>query len=184
MIKFVSVDISNIEYNDEKISSSYFCKRVNEYQTLEDKTRCYYSYLILKNLFAKIKINLDNLNIKADKNGKPFVENVPIYFSISHSKNYVAAAISDKQIGLDIQSKSEYNSQIAKRYFSKTDNYKLEKAKQKDLMFTRFWTKFESSLKLFGSIAKFKSNTKKLKHKFKQYKDNNNNKYFLCITHF
>lgn len=177
-------DITNISNYDENISSSYFCKRINEYQTKEDKARCYYSYLILKNLFAKYKIDLDSLNIKTDKNGKPFVEKISIYFSISHSKNFVAAAISNNQIGLDIQAKSEYNNQIAKRYFSKSDNLKLEKAKQKDLMFTKLWTKFESSLKIFGNITQFKSNTKKLKHKFIQYKDFKNNKYFLCITHF
>lgn len=38
-----------------------------------------------------------------NENGKPYFKNSKIYFSISHSSEYVACIVSDNEIGIDIQ---------------------------------------------------------------------------------
>ena len=41
--------------------------------------------------------------IKYGVHGKPYLENVPFYFNISHSGEYVICAYDDKPVGADIQ---------------------------------------------------------------------------------
>lgn len=182
MLKLAIFDVSNIKYNGEKIGSPYFCQRVNDYKTTTDKTRCFYGYVLLKNLLKEINIELDNLNIITNQFGKPIAENLKYDFSISHSKNLVAVAVSNQNIGLDVQVVRDCNQKVAERYFSKFDNVKLNSSKHQDLLFTKLWTKYESSLKLFGCRKNFCNNAQPIKHKFKALKDKEKSKYFLCLT--
>ena len=80
------------------------------------------------------------------KNGKPFLKNLPYYYSISHSKNLVGLAIGDKPVGFDIEfNKTERDfEKISKRY---------EKEIKTKKEFYEFWTKHEAKIKL-GSEKK------------------------------
>ncbi|MBQ6816778.1 MAG: hypothetical protein IJP26_06090 [Clostridia bacterium] len=48
------------------------------------------------------KFGINNPVIVRDKNGKPFIEH-NVYFSVSHSKDFVALAFSENKIGIDIE---------------------------------------------------------------------------------
>lgn len=76
--------------------------------------------------------------------GKPFLKNLPYYYSISHSKNIVGLAFSDIQVGFDIEhNKTERNfEKISKRY-----GQKIKTKKE----FYEFWTKHEAKIK-FGKV--------------------------------
>lgn len=76
-------------------------------------------------------------------NGKPFLINLPYYYSISHSQNIVGIAFGDKQVGFDI----EYN--LAERDFEKISKRYGENIKSKK-EFYEFWTKNEAKIK-FGT---------------------------------
>ncbi len=65
-----------------------------------------------------------NAPLKKDARGKPYFEGVPIYVSISHSKGTCLAAISDGEIGADIEltgGEAEHLSRLARRYFTKAE---------------------------------------------------------------
>ena len=47
--------------------------------------------------------NIDKFEIVYTENGKPYLKNLNIYISISHSEDYVCICISDKEVGVDIQ---------------------------------------------------------------------------------
>ena len=70
-----------------------------------------------------VKIISQNYGIKKseiefffDDNGKPFVKNAGIFISISHSDNLVICAVSDKNIGVDIEKIRKVNFRTAKRF--------------------------------------------------------------------
>lgn len=69
-----------------------------------------------------------SLTYRYGENGKPYLENYPnIYFSLSHSGDYVVCAFSDKEVGVDIQEHRELKTDIAGRFFSSEDKELLQK---------------------------------------------------------
>lgn len=50
--------------------------------------------------------------------GKPVIKNLPLFVSLSHSKNITVSAVSDNPVGIDIEYKSERDYiAIAERFF-------------------------------------------------------------------
>ena len=74
--------------------------RINKLRVTDDKLRCLGAGLLIELIKKKYNINS---NPVIDKFGKPYFENSDIYFNISHSGNYVVAAVSEHEIGVDIQ---------------------------------------------------------------------------------
>lgn len=93
------------------------------------------------------------MTYQTDSNGKPFFLNYPdLYFSLSHSGQWVFCALSDSQIGADVQVLSKYHERIAKRYFSEKEALALSclSGSKQDFEFTRMWVRKESAVKYFG----------------------------------
>ena len=85
--------------------------------------------------------------IERTENGKPYLKNISdIYFNISHSGNAVAVAISDNEIGIDIEKIKTPNLKVAERFF--TENEK--KYINSDIDFFEIWTKKEAYFKQLG----------------------------------
>lgn len=79
----------------------------------------------------------ERLGISAEKSGpfsvafghggKPYLTKYPdIYYSLSHSGEYVCCALGDIPVGADIQKVTRCRSGIARRFFTKEDNRKLD----------------------------------------------------------
>ena len=110
---------------------------------------------VLSEVLLKYALQKDGVifpkEVLADKNGKPYIDG--IFFNISHSNEYVAVAISDKEVGCDIEKITDINSDIAKRYFSPKEYEKIiacESEEEKKILFFRLWTLKESFLKAIG----------------------------------
>lgn len=84
--------------------------------------------------------------------GKPFLTECPdVHFNISHSGEYVCCAVSECEVGVDIQRYQEKVGGIAERFFTEADNNLLENSNGKKLeMFFRIWSVRESYMKLTG----------------------------------
>lgn len=65
-----------------------------------------------------LNIAPESLIILADKNGKPYIENCPIHFNISHCENILAYTFSKEEIGIDIEKIRPISLSVAKRFFS------------------------------------------------------------------
>ena len=88
--------------------------------------------------------------------GKPYLaKREDIHFNISHSGDYVCAAVSDKPVGVDIQFREENHireRKVAERFFTAADRKRLGAcayAQYHDL-FYRIWSIRESYVKLTG----------------------------------
>ena len=65
----------------------------------EDKKRSIASSLLLKNYLLQHRKTLNDVTTAPD--GKPYVEG--LHFSLSHSGTYAALAVSEEEIGVDIE---------------------------------------------------------------------------------
>ena len=90
------------------------------------------------------------LNIVVNENGKPYFSDRKLFFSISHSDEYIACAVYEKEIGLDIQTRVKYNPKLAQRFFKNDEILYIQHFKDCDRAFTEIWCKKESRLKALG----------------------------------
>ena len=96
-------------------------------------------------------IDTEDLALDRSQNGKPFFRDSSVAFSLTHSKGYIAAALSDEgEVGIDIEA-SDYSREkaqkLAQRYFCDGEKEEFARAPEG---FLRIWTKKEALFKLGG----------------------------------
>lgn len=84
---------------------------------------------------------------------KPVIRGkLPVYFNISHSGDWIVAAFSGREVGVDIEYKGQAPLEVARRYFHPAELECLCKSSrqlQEDLFYT-YWTAKESFAKYSG----------------------------------
>lgn len=144
-------------------------ERIKQFCFFRDARNC-----LLGDILARVEIcrftdlDMKQIDFSVNEHGKPFiVDKIPIQFNISHSGNYIACAITDGPVGVDIELVKTANMQIAKRFFT-TDETAYIMDGHKNIRFYEVWTKKESRIKWEGmglhkplpSFSVFKSNSK------------------------
>lgn len=89
--------------------------------------------------------------ICTSKNGKPYFADSNVYFNYSHSKHYIACAVSGYEVGIDIEETTRHISdKVSKRYLENEDS--SEKRLEK-------WVRKEAYSKLrgLGLLMKFQT---------------------------
>ena len=120
--------------------------------------------------------NINQYDIDYNEYGKPYLKNVNnVYFNISNTSNINVCVVSDKEIGVDIES-PKYVDGIFNMVFTKKEKEIVRMSDNKELDFIKIWTMKESYVKLLGVGISFglKSvDTTKLTDKidFKYYKN-------------
>ena len=86
------------------------------------------------------------------ENGKPYFRDLPFYFNLSHSGDYVFCAISTEEMGTDIQQHCGKDvEKLAGRFFSGRETAALERAGTgREGLFYRLWARKEAYGKLTG----------------------------------
>ena len=115
----------------------------------EDKIRSVAAFLLLERALQDLGIS-PVPEFAYEEFGKPYLPGYPVHFSLSHTKNAVACAISDRPIGVDVQEKMKYSSRLSQRICSDTERTALENAEDKGLVLTALWTKKEALAKCSG----------------------------------
>lgn len=84
-------------------------------------------------------------------NGKPMLAEWPhIHFSLSHCREAAACVVSDKPVGIDIESIDHYDEAVAAQVMSDAELRKIHASPSPQIAFTRLWTMKESLYKLTG----------------------------------
>lgn len=93
-----------------------------------------------------------SLSYTYGENGKPYFKDLPFYFNLSHSGDYVLCGFSDVEIGADIQKHCGKNvEKLARRFFSEREADALEQAgEEREKLFYRLWARKEAYGKLTG----------------------------------
>lgn len=95
-----------------------------------------------------------SLTYRYGEKGKPYFENIPLFFSLSHSGEYVLCAVSRRELGADIQKIQSADAlKLANRFFSESECRILEGCEshwERQRLFFGFWTRKEAYGKLTG----------------------------------
>ena len=93
----------------------------------------------------------DRLEIGEDQRGKPHLVNHPdIHFNISHSQQFVVCAISDQQIGVDIEVERMVSNDLAQRIMTEKEFNQFQNMENSVNYFFTIWTLKESYMKYTG----------------------------------
>lgn len=113
--------------------------------------------IMVQYLLGKQKTNqgkISSFPFAYTKEGKPYIPMQPNFcFNISHTKEWVAVAVADVQLGIDIEMLRSYKPEVAKRFFHKDEYAFLESLPNhlRNVSFTRLWTLKESYVKCTGT---------------------------------
>ena len=113
---------------------------------------CVLAYLLLKKGLHDNYGIIENPVFEYNEHGKPFIVGYPeIYFNLSHCKEAVVCVISDKPIGVDVESIREYKESLVRYTMNDEEIHEIESAEHPDVAFIRLWTMKEATLKLIGT---------------------------------
>ena len=154
-------------YDEKEFKSGY--KEVNEYRKNKinklkdpkDKARSLTAGILFLEACRAFGIEELVNFVKDGEHGKPYFDcpddmfpnGQRIYFSISHSKDYVLIGMSDEQIGVDIQYMQEIKADIASKCFTKEEQNLYYKASEDEYItiFYQIWCLKESFSKYKGT---------------------------------
>jgi len=125
----------NLTPKEQEVVNSYREHRQREW---------YCSRFLIKSLTEKT-----GCTIVKDAYGKPILENSSCHISLSHSQNRVAAIISDKSVGIDIQKEEDKISRIHRKFVSEQEIEHLDQ-EHLDACYHVFWGAKESMYKAWG----------------------------------
>ncbi len=116
----------------------------------DDKRRCIAAEALLR--YALQELGINDYRMLTEENGKPYLQDLPVHFSLSHSGDWVLCALSSLPVGCDIQKIERTDLKLARRYFSPKETELLEAApaEQQNELFCRLWVLKESLGKAQG----------------------------------
>lgn len=85
------------------------------------------------------------------QNGKPTLMELPdVHFNLSHCRVAVACAVSDEEVGIDVEVLGRYKPTLARHTMNAEELQEIANADSPDIAFTRLWTMKEAYAKLTG----------------------------------
>ncbi len=181
--KYDICDLTNEEYNKYfSLMSPEKQQRVNKFRFADDKKRTVAGEMLARKTIAEW-CSVDETDIVFYKNehGKPYLKDLPCYFNISHSRDFVVCAVSENEIGIDIEKIRPIDLKIAKRVFNETELkllFTTPKENQQDIFFS-LWTQKEAILKCLGTGFSDNKNHNKSDFEITQFKIHD---YFVTIA--
>lgn len=153
-------DEKNFEDGYKKVCT-YRKNKIDALKIQEEKARSLTAGLLFEEACKTFGLEMLLVKLNDDEHGKPFFDcpddlfpgGKPMYFNISHSKNYVMVGISDGPIGVDIQYMEPLKSDIASRFFHPDEQDLYMKASDEEYLetFFRIWCLKESYVKFLGT---------------------------------
>ena len=124
--------------------------KIDFFRFEKDKKLSAGAYLLLKKLL--LEKNITNPLFKIEKYGKAYISNFEnIYFNLSHSSKMVLCAISDREVGVDIEYiDHEIDLNIAKHYFYNKEYESIMNSQNPADEFFKYWVLKESYMKYTG----------------------------------
>ena len=162
-------DLKGLTKNyDEKLNTLHEARaeKVKNYKMSEDKIRGLGAGLLLeKALEDYLKVNGEKPMVKDEQGrycisyeygpqGKPYLKEYPnVQFSLSHSGMRVMVALSDTEVGLDVQQMCGYKDKIVKRFYHQNEQealLELTDDVQREKLFYDIWCCKEAYIKYTG----------------------------------
>lgn len=150
--------------------------KITRFKYKKNKISSLISDILIRNIISdKLNIKNNEIQIKKTNYGKPYLENeLSFHFNISHSGDYVACAIDNKVLGIDIEEKKDIDYEgIANNFFCNDEiEFILDgNCYERLTKFYRVWTLKESYIKADGKGLSIPLNSFSIKiHEDKEIK--------------
>ena len=182
MIELAYCNVENLDLKKAyNLVSKNRQEKIDFYRFDKDKKLSCGAYLLLKKLLAEK--NITNPIFKTEKYGKVYISNHEnIHFNLSHSGKIVLCAISDMEVGADVEYiDREIDLNIAKHYFYNREYENIMNAKNRPEEFFKYWVLKESYMKYTGLGMNLKLNSFEIiiEDKIRLKNDNSNLKFSL-----
>ena len=112
--------------------------------------------MIRRLLFRLWGLHKEDYLIRIGEHGKPLVESrFTVWYNLSHSGDYIVAAFSHLEVGIDIEQKRKARMEVARRFFHPAEIQCLQNlaGDAQDELFFRYWSVKESFLKYTRPIS-------------------------------
>ena len=133
---------------------SFRREKTDRLSIFEDKCRSVGAWELLKIVLFEYGIDAQTEEFSKKENGKPFLLFHPdISFNLSHSGNTVMCAVSDGEVGCDVQKITSCDLRIADRFFHEKESEavsRISDENERRILFFRLWTLKESFVKATG----------------------------------
>ena len=151
MIKLAYTNVENLDLKKgyELVSTNRKSK-IDYYRFDKDKKLSCGVYLLVMKLLDEENITYPI--IKTEKYGKAYISNYDnIHFNVSHSRNMICCAISDKPVGTDIEfNDPTIDLNIARHYFFNSEYESIMNSSKPTDEFFNYWVLKESYMKYTG----------------------------------
>lgn len=131
-----------------------------------------------------LSVSEKDIEIKTDVYGKPYITGYEQWhFSITHTAGMIGIAVSDEQVGIDVEKIHSADLRIAKRFFTDQEYLRIENSENKDRCFFEIWTKKEAYLKYTGKGLRTPLrcfDVFELAHKFESFEEDG---YMYSVCH-
>lgn len=122
-----------------------------EKKTLSEKINGAFAYLLLEYVTKREFGGFDPAPFTYTSSGKPYFASSELFFSISHCKTAVGAAVSRSEIGLDLMDNRIINERITRIICTEGELRQFEAADNKQDFLRLLWCKKESAVKKTGT---------------------------------
>lgn len=177
--------------------------KINKFIRWEDRQRQLIANALIRSVICK------NLNLKSNEiifgrgdYGKPYLKNrTDFKFNLSDSGEWVVCAISDKEIGIDVEEVRPIELKMAERFFSKSEYESLMSKNNEERIdyFYDLWTLKESYIKATGKglslplgeftihinktgLITLETNVEDGQYDFSRYKIDKGYKLSICVA--
>jgi 4'-phosphopantetheinyl transferase len=127
--------------------------RIGEFVRWQDAQRSLLGELMIRQLLSqRIPVPPGQIKIRTGEKGKPYLPGHPVHFNLSHSGEWVVAALAASPVGIDVERIKPNKLRIARRFFTEKE-FAAIIAQPEDLQpdyFFELWTLKESYLKATG----------------------------------
>ena len=155
MLKIYTMNVSGIDTADEGIYESLSERRREKVKKLKNeraKKQSIGAELLLITAVSE-ETGKKEAPVKWDcgEFGNPYLADYPdIHINIAHSGDYAVCAVSDTEIGTDIQYMREFNEAVMRRCFTAEETELVKSAADKKDAFYDLWVRKESFAKAVG----------------------------------
>jgi len=148
-------DFRLVELDVKKYAQRATLEKIDSYKSLKNKQRKLIGEMLaFKGLEDCFKLKKEDIVFTYGEKGKPMLkDSVDMFFNISHSGEWVVCAVSDKEVGLDIELIKDAKMKVANRFFSPSEIEVLNSLDgvAQNVQFFTLWTAKESYLKYLGT---------------------------------
>lgn len=115
-------------------------KRINKFKSERRKLESLTGYFLLKDILKEE--GYEDFKIIRNRNEKPKLD-IPLHYSLSHSNEYVVCVVSNLEVGIDIEEKTDKLLKIRRKTGEVSNDLET---------LTRSWTLKEAYLKYLGNV--------------------------------